>query len=150
MTHRLVATIEFDFQGRHYAPSVELDVEDQMERCGCLPDIYALLARTAGIDDYSYEIDIMLMEPISYSAATGLIAHYIDDDGLDIDGFNAAWHSQRRDRLLGEIAERCRRQDTDNREEALKIALKEAYELGSDDAQREYRLRTATQINNPY
>jgi len=142
-THKVVATVEFDFQGRHYAPSVELDVGELMERHGRLPDIYSLLANTNGIDDYSYEIDIMVMEPIRYSVATGLIADYIEDGNLNEEGFNQAWNQQRLDRLLNDIADRFRHESKNGNDDALARALESAYKLGIDVAQRRRRQENA-------
>lgn len=130
MQNRINAAVEFYFKGKKHAASVELDLEQQIQSHGTLPDLYPLLAKAINLDLYSYEYEMMQAEPLHFSQATGLCADYCHDGHFDIETFLLA----RKEKILTEKLEDIARKhlSVNNLQEhpELKKALLEAYESG--------------------
>ena len=57
MKNSITATIEFDFKGERFTPSLEIDLNEHMQAIGKLPDFHGLIAAANSIGIYSYEYD---------------------------------------------------------------------------------------------
>lgn len=130
MSNKLTVSVEFSFKGQHFNPSSELDLDTFMQTNGHLPDFHTLLANANGIGFYSYEFEMMQAEPILFSQPQGLVAEYVHDDSLDRDGFEAAWHKQKLDKILQDIAQQYMSVEQLEQNPKLKSALLAAYQLG--------------------
>ena len=130
----LVASVEFYFKGERYAPSAHIDL-DRMLESGGLPSLYSLIARESGIDAYSYQYEVMQMEPIRYSEVEGLVADFIHHGELNVQGFVDAWHARKVQGELGAIARRCMGVEDPAQQPGLGEALLEAYRLGQRSGQ---------------
>ncbi len=88
MDSRITASIEFYFKGEKFTFSEEIDLETWLNEHQCeLEPLYDILANRNGLDRYRYEYDVMVMEPIYFSHATGLAAKYTHDGNFDADVF---------------------------------------------------------------
>jgi len=130
MKDSVVVSIEFYYQGECYQPTAELDLDALMQTHGSLPDLVTMLARFNDIGDYSYQLEVMMMEPLHFSQASGLVVDYINDGVLDIAAYEAAWHEQAVATLVADIARRVMHLDSLDQQPDLKRALLEAYHLG--------------------
>jgi len=130
MTNTITASVEFFFKGRKISASVELDPDKHMQASGSLPDLYPLLASAAGLDLYSYEYEVMQMEPIIFQAERGLVRDYIREGMLDIPAFEQAWKEHSVMAQLQQIARQYLAIEDLNREATVKDALLAAYQVG--------------------
>jgi len=130
MKDSVEVSVEFYYKGEHYTPSMKLDLGILMKQQGCLPDLSMMLARANDIGEYSYELEVMMMEPLHFDQAEGLAADYINDGVLDISGYEAAWHEKRLDVTIEDIARRILHMESLDNQADLKRALIEAYNLG--------------------
>jgi len=87
MKNSVVATIEFDFRGERFIPSITVDLDSAIIRNGHLEKLYDMLAASIGLDSYRYEYDVMVMHEITFSESTGLACDFICDGKFDFDGF---------------------------------------------------------------
>jgi hypothetical protein len=109
-----------------------LDLDQQMERYGNLPDFYQLLARESRIDPYSYQYEVLESSELEFAAATGLAAEHLDNGHFDVGGFQQRWHEQQHLGILQEIAQRLMGVDNLEQQPELKAALLEAFAAGRD------------------
>lgn len=131
MSHRITAFVAFYFKGSEIAASVDLDLDHHMQDAGKIPLLYPLLARSVSMDIYSYEYEMMQTESIRFRDARGIVADYIHDEILDIEGFEQAWKKQRVLTQLQSIV-KCRMGLDDlDRNPELKEALLDAWRLGT-------------------
>jgi len=91
MKNSITATIQFDFKGERFTPSLEIDLDSHMESIGKLPDLHGLIAAANNIGIYSYEYEMLLAEDIKITDAKGMIEDYIVEGVLDTDTFESVW-----------------------------------------------------------
>ncbi len=126
----VTASLQFDFRGETFRPSIRVDIDRMMQREGDISTLYDMLAASIGMDRYRHEYDVMILEPIRFSDPVGLIANFIHDGALDFDAFADAWQQQRVLGLLRPIAAaRFGIEDLDQHP-ALRDALLESYRAG--------------------
>ena len=136
MKNKIDATVTFSFKGKTYTPSTSIDLDALMEQHGGLLHLYALLARENGIDTYSYLYEVMEQSPIRFVNAQGVVADFVDDEMLDIDGFQRQWRQSRIIDMLQSIASRELSVDDLENHPELKNALLEAYDCGKSAGER--------------
>ena len=95
MKNSITASIEFDFKGERFAPSLNVDIDPHMKSMGKLPDFHGLIAAANNIGIYSYEYEMLLAEEIKITDAKGLIKDYITDGVLDSEAFRIAWQEHK-------------------------------------------------------
>jgi hypothetical protein len=130
MKSSVVISVEFYYQGKRFTPAATIDLDSLMRAHGGLPDLSLILARANDIGDYTYELEIMRMEPLHFDSAEGLVAAYIHDGELDKAAFVAAWHEQQDNLVVQSIARRIMQIDDLDQHPDLRRALQEAYRLG--------------------
>ncbi len=130
MNNQVTASVEFYFKGKKISAAIELDLDQHMQATGMLPDLYPLLARSAELDLYSYEYEMMQAENIVFSNARGMVATHIHDGVLDMESFSEAWKENRLIQQLQEIASQHLSVDDLQQQPDLKAALLQAYRLG--------------------
>jgi len=91
MKNIITASIAFDFKGKRYTPSIEVELDAYMQSIGKLPDLHGLIAAQNNIGIYSYEYEMMLAEDIRFTNAQGMVTKYIVDGILNSEAFESAW-----------------------------------------------------------
>ena len=130
MKNSIDATVTFSFKGETHTPSTTIDLDALMKQHGSLPHLYTLLAMENGIDTYSYLYEVMEQSPIRFVNAQGAVANFVNNEVLDVEGFQRRWQQNQVIDMLQSIASReLNIDDLDNHPE-LKNALLEAYDCG--------------------
>ena len=124
------ARLAFSFKAENY----ELDTILALDRCvgeiGEEPNFHLLLARTRGIDPYSYLYEVLESHEIVFSDPTGVAAQSCRDGGFDWPRFERDWREELDLQAIRVIAEeRMGVRDLDGRSD-LKAALLAAYRAG--------------------
>jgi len=124
------ARLAFSFKAEAY----ELDATIDLDRhVGEEPNFHLLLARTGGIDPYSYLYEVMESHEIVFSEATGVALQSCHDGCFDWSRFERDWREEQDLQVVREIAERTLGvRDLDGRSD-LKAALLAAYRVGKAD-----------------
>lgn len=127
-TDSVHAHLEFSFQGESHVLDARISLEEYRQEEA--PSFHLHLARTAGIDPYSYLYEVLETEDIEFSQATGRAAACLRDGRFDWE----CYVGRRRDaedldvvadiarRLLG-VADLAARED-------LRAALLAAFRAG--------------------
>lgn len=136
MNNHITASIEFYYKGEKLSPLVELDLDYYMQKTGCLPELYGLLAQSMNIGIYSYEYEMLLAEPIRFSDAEGMAQQYLCDGFFDVESFQKYWKESIVLEKLKGIARKYLSVDDLNKQEGIESALIEAYRLGQDAEQK--------------
>ena len=79
MSNQITASIIFSFKGVTHTPSIDLDLDEYMQKSAKIPDLYMLIAKAGNYDLYSYEYEMLQAEPISFSNAKGMVSDYVVD-----------------------------------------------------------------------
>ncbi len=132
MNNRISASIIFCFKGESHSPSLDLDLDQYMHTSGKIPNLYPLIARANNFDLYSYEYEIMQAEPIKFSNPQGMVAEHVEENNLDIQAFESAWHEQQILRQLQEITANSMAVNNLEQHPELMEALLQAYRLGKN------------------
>ena len=90
MSNSITISVEFDYKGVHFSPSLKIDLEKETIKAESMDYFHALLARQNKIDLYSYEYEIMQASPIIFSEPNGIVETFVKDGKLDFDGFMMA------------------------------------------------------------
>ena len=130
MKNTVDATVTFSFKGETYTPSTTIDLDALMREHGSLPRLHYILAMTNKIDTYSYLYEVMEQSPIRFVNARGPVAGFVEDEALDIEGFQMQWQQNQIIGVLQSIASRELNIDDLENHPELKNALIEAYHCG--------------------
>lgn len=134
MKNAIDARVSFSYQGKEFAPSVTIDLDALIESGTNGPDFHHLIAQANGIDRYSYEYEVMQLEEIMFSNASGLAETFLVDCAFDMEAFRQCWQEERESEMLQRIAsEYMNIQDLGQHPE-LEKTLKQAYDAGKKDA----------------
>ena len=142
MKNSVLMTVEFDFKGQSYAPSMRLDLDEYFRMDKNLNDCYRLLAQANGIGLYSYELEVMEIEPIQFSEPQGVAESYVQDGRVDWDELKKAWREQFSFDRVATIATKYFNVENMNEHPKLAAALLEAYAFGKDDGRHEMRMES--------
>jgi len=130
MSNIIKASVIFCYKGETHSPFIMLELDPYLEINASLPDLYPMIAKANNHDLYSYEFEMMQAENIVFSEAEGLVAEFVIDGRLDMDGFQTAWQENILLNQLQDIGQRILSVDDVEQQPALKQALIEAYQLG--------------------
>jgi len=100
----ITASLQFDFRGQTFKPSITVDLDVLMQKQGDLSGLHDMLASSIGLDPYRHEYDVMLMHEITFSEPSGLASDFFMDGRLNFEGFVEAWQKQKALRALEPIA----------------------------------------------
>jgi hypothetical protein len=128
METTVLANLEFYFKGIRHNPTAVIDLDACLRFENPMQQIYHSLATENGISQHSYEFDVMVMEPITFSDPRGLAARFLEDGALDIDGLQNAWQEEATHRILQPIAHKHLGIENLDEHPALKAALIEAFQ----------------------
>ncbi len=134
MKNTVTAKLEFYYKGVKHSPSAVLDLDQLLEKNNKLPSIHNLLANANGIDNYSYEYEVMLQEKISYESPCGLISDFIIDGALDIEAFEKKWQALKIYKSLQAIVQKHLDIEVLEQHPDLINALYEAYRQGQNQS----------------
>ena len=130
MNNTIVATIPFDFKGKHHTPSAKIDLDNLIESGQELTSIYSAVATQNKIGAYSYEYEVLMSSDIIFSQPEGLAKHFFDDTDFDLNRFREEYHDQKVLHRLESIAREHLQIDNLEQNPALKRALLEACKYG--------------------
>ena len=133
MTNKIIASIEFSFKGEVHTPSMELDLDNLMQRHNTLSNLHDMLAKKNTIDSYSYEYEMLIAEPILFSQAQGLAKQFLHNTDFDLAGFEQQWHEQKVLTILATSVKQELDIEDLNQHPALKKVLLTAYDLGKNN-----------------
>lgn len=130
MSDSIVARIEFSFRGENYELQSRLDLDQMLEKHLELTSLHRVLAVEHGIDTYSYIYEVMELDPIVFSEATGRAAAFLHDGEFDLDGYIAVRGESEKMSALQAIASIELGVADLEAQPQLKTALLRAYQLG--------------------
>jgi len=133
----VVLSVEFYFKGKKYSPSTCLDIDAHFQAQQTIESCYMALAKAGNIGLHSYELEVMVMEPIVYSEPTGMVADYMSDGVLDWDELEYAWKSTSGFRAVKAIANKIFNVENIDDHTKLATALMDAYQKGYEAGMRE-------------
>lgn len=130
MKNQISIRLEFYFKGKELTPSMVIDLNKPVLTEDNYKSLYTLLAKSNGIDLYSYEYEMMLGEELIFSDATGLAKQFTENGKFDFAAFYQAQDDEIIIKAISKIAsEHLSINDLSSRPE-IKTALLEAYKLG--------------------
>ncbi|MFV1982010.1 MAG: hypothetical protein ACC657_00600 [Thiohalomonadales bacterium] len=133
MKNIITATIEFNFKGETFTPSITIDLNEHVLSNNYFPDLCALIATANNIDHYSYEYEMMQAQKIKFSNAIGFVENFVEGNELNIENFTSAWHDKIVKEKLVLIAESYMDVKDLSQHPDLENALLEAYNLGKKE-----------------
>ncbi|MDO9221132.1 MAG: hypothetical protein Q7T90_08900 [Thiobacillus sp.] len=128
------ARLVLSFKGETYALDSVIDLDECLGESGAAPNFHQLLARTAGIDPYSYLYEVAEAHEIAFSDATGVAAQSCRDGRFDWAQFEQDWREERDWPAVRAIAERVLATRDWEAAADLKAALLAAYRAGKASA----------------
>lgn len=124
------AQVAFSFKAEAYEFDTPIDLDRCMGEEGEAPNFHLLLARTHGIDPYSYLYEVFESHEIEFSEPTGIAAQCCHDGVLDWAQFEQLRRDESDLQVVRQIAERTLGvSDLDTRAD-LKAALVATYRAG--------------------
>ena len=137
MKNSITATINFDFKGQRYSPSLVIDLDSHMQSIGKLPDFHGLIAAANNIGIYSYEYEMLLAEDIKFTDAQGMIKDYIVDGVLDTERFETVWLEHQALQIINTIVNKnMALDDLQQHPEFIKTLL-EVYKSGQNNPKQD-------------
>lgn len=132
MKNIITALIEFSFRGKKFAPTLTLELDGYMQAHGRLPNLYPLIATENHIDHYSYEYEMMQVEPIKIAYAEGLVVDFVVDGSLATSEFEQAWREQATLAGIESIVKKNMSINDLQEHPGLRETLLEVYRLGAN------------------
>lgn len=84
-TNTVTATIEFDYQGKHYDLKTVIDIDHMIHHDDFFNSVCISIARANDIDTYSYQLEVMLDQEIIFSNEKGCVVECVSNGNLDLD-----------------------------------------------------------------
>lgn len=128
----LTLGVNFSFKGQLFSPRATLDLDALLSRYQDLPNLYDLLARANGFDDYSYEREVMESYPLEVYQTSGWASDLVALGELDEALLNQAWLDKALEFKFRHLLNTYAPQQAPTAE--LIAALQAAYELGKQQA----------------
>lgn len=94
MANTITATIPFDYQGQHFEPSVQFDLDDWVKKSnGEIPDFTSAVAGASGFGGRSHEVEAMEAAEVLFSNPTGMADRFYNfaTKEFDFSGFRKTW-----------------------------------------------------------
>ncbi len=83
-TNTVTAKVEFDYQGQHYELKNVIDIDHVIYHDDFFNSVYLSIAKANDIDLYSYQLEIMLDQGISFYNEKGCVVGCVKDGNLDL------------------------------------------------------------------
>jgi hypothetical protein len=124
------ARLALSFKGETYDLDSVIDLDECLGETGEAPNVHQLLARTAGIDPYSYLYEVLETYEIAFSDATGVAVRSCREGRFDWMQFEQDRREERDWQLVRAIAEKTVTARDLDADLELKTALLAAYRAG--------------------
>lgn len=124
------ARLAFSFKGETYDLDSVIDLDECLGETGEAPNVHQLLARTAGIDPYSYLYEVLEAHEIEFSDATGIAVRNCRDGRFDWAQFEQDRREERDWQRVRAIAKKIMTARDLDADPELKTALLAAYRAG--------------------
>jgi len=135
--HTITASIEFYFKGERFLLSSTIDLANWIQKHQAdMVYLYNTIALEHGLDQYRYEYDVMVMEPIQFSQPTGLARSFFHGDTFDIEGFHQAFQRLHTIELLNPLLRKHLQLEFHTLQPEWQQTLLQAFELGKQHAQK--------------
>ena len=129
-TNTVRAHVAFSFKGETCNLDSVIDLDDCLGEPGAAPDFHRLLARTAGIDPYSYLYEVLESHEIEFSEATGVAARSCRDGRFDWARFEQERREEQDWQVVRAIAQPIMTGRDLDADPELKAALLATYRAG--------------------
>jgi len=121
--------VDFSYQGKHYTPSITLDLDNYIDKNEA-SNFYQLIAATHQIDTYSYLYEVMESSTLNYTNPQGLAVSFFQENDFDLADYKKHWEQKQILNKLQKIfIDEGETSDLDENP-ALKNMLLKAYQLG--------------------
>lgn len=130
MKNSIVVSAEFHFKGIKHSPSMVIDLDEHIKSDSSDEVLYPLLAKTNNIDTYSYEYEVLLVQPLKFSAAEGLAKNFLDENAFDFTAFAHAFQNERIEKIIADIARTHLPEADLSTQPELRAALLDAFQQG--------------------
>ncbi len=135
--HTITASIEFYFKGERFFLSSTIDLTNWIQKHQAdMVYLYDTIALEHGLDQYRYEYDVMVMEPIQFAQPTGLACSFVQDGTFDIEGFQQAFQKVQTLELLAPWVRKELELDIHTLQPEWQQTLLHAFALGQQHAQK--------------
>tara|TARA_B110000914_G_C15460744_1_gene445731 strand:+ start:723 stop:1133 length:411 start_codon:yes stop_codon:yes gene_type:complete len=133
MKHSLHASLSFDYQGKSFALQSLINIKNIVTHEDFYRSVYLQLAQEHNIDQYSYQLEVMMDQNIHFSDAKGCAEGCIDNQSLNLDLLRKNYEQV----LCLERIEIVSLKYLNSSEmtQSVKQALIEAYQLGKTSSQ---------------
>jgi len=132
MNNSIIATIPFDYKGVHHTPSVTINLDEFIQSEKSVTNIYSEVASQNQIGLYSYEHEVLLSSPITFSQPEGMAADFLQGNEFDLEQFRLEYHEQKRLSALNAIVREHLQIDDLEQNQSLKQALLAACKYGEN------------------
>ena len=133
MNNTVRARLALSFKGETYELDSVIDLDGCLGESGTAPDFHQLLARTAGIDPYSYLYEVLEAHEIEFSDATGVATRSCRDGRFDWTQFEQDQREEQDWQRVRAIAGKTMTARDLDADPGLKAALLAAYRAGKAD-----------------
>lgn len=103
--YALLACVDFDYQGKHYALKSLIKLETALQHENFFHSIYLNLAQENNIGLYSYELEVLMDQPIIFSSEIGYVKECIIDGELDLMKLKKVCQQLKDKQLIAKIAQ---------------------------------------------
>jgi len=135
-------SLEFYFKGEKFNPSTIINLDTHLQGKRTIEHCYLELAKAGNIGLYSYELEVMLMEPIVFSEPTGIAQECVVDGEMAWKKLEEAWGILSGLRDVAPIANKIFNVENIDVHPKLAAALMEAYQKGYEVASKEGQMNT--------
>ncbi len=125
--NKLTATVEFDFKGKHHQLSSEIDIDKVITHEDFYNSVYLSIANNNNIGLYTYELEIMMDQEITFSNAKGCSIGCIDDGLLNLDALRDSHNKHLCQPIITDLINKY---DLNTQDNVLINALTDAYLQG--------------------
>ncbi|MDA3807577.1 MAG: hypothetical protein PF440_06665 [Thiomicrorhabdus sp.] len=94
MANTITATIPFDYQGQHFEPKVQFDLDAWVKNSnGEIPDFTSAVAGASGFGGRSHEVEAMEAADVQFSDPNGMADRFYNFETKEFDftGFRKTW-----------------------------------------------------------
>jgi hypothetical protein len=84
-TNVVTATVDFDYQGQHYALKNVIDIDYIIHHEDFFNSVYLSIAKANNIDLYSYQLEILIDQNIVFSNEKGCVQGCVNNGEIDLD-----------------------------------------------------------------
>ena len=133
MKHSLHASLSFDYQGKSFALQSLINIKNIVTHEDFYRSVYLQLAQEHNIDQYSYQLEVMMDQNIHFSDAKGCAEGCIDNQSLNLDLLRKNYEQVVCLERIEIVS--LKYLNSSEMTQSVKQALIEAYQLGKTSSQ---------------